>query len=400
MTLLFWLLIALLIGATLYALLKPLLRQTYNDSANHEQHLSKIYRERAAQLKAQFDCGELDEQAYQQAREELEVALAQDLPAHPQAQQASQQTHSMMMPLLIGITVPVTALILYMNLGSISVLENHASPENVDNTHSITEMIANLELRLQGRPEDIEGWMMLGRSYTAVGQLEKAKQAYTQAYQRAPGSPEIMLSLAEVTARMQNNVLSGEPEQLIEAALQLNPKSWRGRLLKGMVAFQQNKRDTALNIWQALLDDQDTSAEERELLKNMIAGLQQPASAEPTGNNGAGVSVSVSLAPALATEVAAGDTLFIFARAAQGPRMPLAIIRKPVTELPMDIRLDDSNAMLPEMKLSAFESVIIGARISKSGNAAPAAGDLQGLSEPVNPQQNPTVKLIIAEKLQ
>jgi cytochrome c-type biogenesis protein CcmH len=93
-----------------------------------------------------------------------------------------------------------------------------------------------------------------------------------------------------------------------------------------------------------------------------------------------GVSGVVKLAPALANKVAPTDTVFIFARAAEGPRMPLAIVRKQARDLPITFKLDDSMAMAPDMKMSNFPQLVVGARISKSSNAAPRAGDLQGMS--------------------
>ena len=107
-----------------------------------------------------------------------------------------------------------------------------------------------------------------------------------------------------------------------------------------------------------------------------------PAAALP----GAGLRVSVSLDPALAARVQPGDTLFVFARAAEGPRMPLAIVRQPAGTAAVEVTLDDSSAMAPQFKLSGFPRVVVGARISRSGNATPQPGDLEGLSDPMDSQ--------------
>jgi len=107
------------------------------------------------------------------------------------------------------------------------------------------------------------------------------------------------------------------------------------------------------------------------------------ASAASSAKAAASISGRVSLAPALAARVAPGDTLFVFARAAEGPRMPLAIIKRAGADLPLSFTLDDSMAMAPQFKLSAFANVVVGARLSKSGNAMPQSGDLEGTSPPL-----------------
>ena len=119
-----------------------------------------------------------------------------------------------------------------------------------------------------------------------------------------------------------------------------------------------------------------TTSETRELDERTSA---RPAAPEP-GVAASGVSGVVKLAPALADKVAPTDTVFIFARAAEGPRMPLAIMRKAARELPATFKLDDSMAMAPDMKVSNFTRLVVGARISKSSNATPRPGDLQGMS--------------------
>ena len=105
--------------------------------------------------------------------------------------------------------------------------------------------------------------------------------------------------------------------------------------------------------------------------------------APAAASGGAKVSGKVSVAPALAGKAAPTDVVFIFARAASGPPMPLAVLRKQVKDLPVEFALDDSMAMAPNLKLSGFAEVVVGARISRSGSATPQSGDLQGLSRPV-----------------
>ena len=125
------------------------------------------------------------------------------------------------------------------------------------------------------------------------------------------------------------------------------------------------------------------------------AGQGQPARPQTT-LPARSIKVTVKLSPALAGKTAPGDTVFIFARAAQGPKMPLAIVRKQVKDLPVSVTLDDSMAMLPEMKMSSFPQLVIGARVSKTGDAVPKSGDLEGYAPPLKANATGPVEVVIA----
>jgi cytochrome c-type biogenesis protein CcmH len=133
-----------------------------------------------------------------------------------------------------------------------------------------------------------------------------------------------------------------------------------------------------------------------ELGKALASGIERAnalssgkSSGASAGKPGAGpvrvVRGEIRLAPALKEKAAPDDTVFIFARAAQGPRMPLAVLRKQVRDLPATFQLDDSMAMNPALKLSSVAQVVVTARVSRSGGAMPQSGDLQGESPPVAP---------------
>ena len=216
---------------------------------------------------------------------------------------------------------------------------------------------------------------------------------------------------ADVLAMLQGRSLTGEPTQLAERALQLDPKNLKALALAGSAAFERKDYKTALAYWgraQALAQPGSEFASGLEgsmQQARVAAGQGTTASANATArpakaaeavvaepSAAAQVSGTVQLSAALAPKAAPNDTLFVFARADQGPRMPLAILKRKVGDLPFTFTLDDSSAMSPEMKLSRFPSVIVGARISRSGEALPRAGDLVGQSAPV---RTGTAKLLI-----
>jgi cytochrome c-type biogenesis protein CcmH len=253
-------------------------------------------------------------------------------------------------------------------------------------------MVSRLAARLKENPEDPEGWMMLGRSYAVLGRFGEASEAYAKAAARTPGDAQLLADYADALAMAQGRTLQGEPEKILLRALAVDPNNVKALLLAGTAAFNRNDGASAVRHWERALGllpaesdmvqrVQASIAQARSLGRSPSAKTQIAKPAQAPG--GGRVSGVVTLAPELAGKVAPGDTVFIFARAAEGPRMPLAILRKRGSDLPVKFTLDDSMAMAPQMKLSAFPQVVIGARVSKSADASPQPGDLQGLSGPV-----------------
>lgn len=407
MTILFWCLAILLIAAVLYPLLKPLLslKQLQSREISRENTLAGIYAERRRQLESQHQRGELDDEQFQIACAELEVSLAEELPEAGEAAISSGGDKSRKILLgVLGIGVPLLAVLLYFQLGTPAAIKGPPQAGAVPGgMPGIEEMIARLEQRLQSQPEDVEGWIMLGRSHAAMNELEKARDAYMQAAKRAPANPELLLSIAEVTAALQGNSLIGEPETFIALALQLDPQSQHGRFLKALLQYQQDDVVGAIAGLRQLLGE-TSEPREQEVLNAFIAqiegrpaAVEEPAPAPPatveTGEPQ--INVSVRLSEALAAKVSPNDTLFIYARITSGPPMPLAIVRASVSELPINVILSDAQAMMPQMKLSMFEQVDVIARISRTGNAQASSGDLQGISTALNPKQNPGVEILI-----
>lgn len=403
MSLYFWIIAAILIVGVLYSLLKPLLRASNDIGTDRKTHILKVYKERLQLLAVQHDNGEISSDAFQQAKDELELTLANELPA------VDDDVHTSLvakpnasMPIIIGLGVPVLAISLYLAWGNQQALQPQLATTE-QSMPSIDEMVAQLKERVLINPEDIQGWLMLGRSHSALNQFSEARDAYMQAYQRSPDSPDILLSLAEVIGRMNGNALIGEPTELIDKALQLAPQSRHARALKGISLFQQGNSQTALSIWKTLLAEDSSNPQERELIQDFIKQAETNNNATPsstsTNDTAAKVTVKVSLAPDLVVQTEPSDTVFIFAKAQQGPPMPLAIVRKTVADLPISVTLDDQTAMLPQMTLSKFTAVIITARISKSGDAQASSGDLQGISSVVDPKQQTHIELLINKQI-
>jgi cytochrome c-type biogenesis protein CcmH len=260
-------------------------------------------------------------------------------------------------------------------------------------------MVARLAARLAKEPDNVEGWVMLGRSYTALSEFAEAARAYGNAVARSGSDAALLADYADALAMAQGRSLEGEPEKIIQRALAIDPNNVKALALAGTAAFERREYVGAVGYWERILKIAPEESEfaqsvrssitEAEALAKQSGGVapvarapKAPAANKAPAGTGA-VSGVVQIAPALAARVAPGDTLFVFARPAEGPRMPLAIVRAQGKDLPFKFILDDSSAMAAGMNLSSQKQVIVGARISKSGSATPQSGDLEGLSRPV-----------------
>ena len=276
---------------------------------------------------------------------------------------------------------------------TVAAAEGDGEGQHGATAQQIETMVQRLVERLKAQPGDADGWSMLGRTYTALGRYPQALEAYRKVVELKPDDAQALADLADGIAVTNQRTLDGEPEKLIARAVQLDPKNVKALALAGTVAFNHDDFKGAAGYWQRAVDASEPNAEFRSQLQGALAEARQragmaplaaaaPAPASAAAGSGR-ISGRVTLAPALRDRVAPGDTVFVFARAVAGPKMPLAILRKQASELPIDFTLDDSMAMSPAARLSSVPQVVVGARISKSGNAMPQAGDLQGLSAPV-----------------
>ena len=271
----------------------------------------------------------------------------------------------------------------------------------------IAAMVQRLATKLQAEPNDPVGWAMLGRSYSVMGQYPQALAAFRKVVELQPKDAQAYADLADATGMANGQKLDGPAQQLIQQALALDPNNAKALGLAGTVAFDQGDAAGAAGYWQRALAqvepgtelaiqlrDAVDAARQRARLPPLAAASAASATATTAATSpslpavvGPGLRVRVTLSPALAAQARPDEVVYIFARAAPGndaaPKMPLAIQRRQVKDLPLDITLDDSMAMSPAAKLSSQSQVVVGARISKSGNPLPQPGDLQGLSDAI-----------------
>lgn len=382
----FWLIGAALAVVVLALVLRPLIARRAGGPVSRTAANISIYRDQLRELEADLAAGTLAQADYDRARAELEARLLEDVREQP-AQAARPAGRG---PVIAAAAlVPVVALVVYFAVGNPSALVRQ--PEPHVSAQQVQEMVERLAAKMRENPNDVDGWKLLGRSYAALGRFDQAVDAFAKASAASPRDPDLLADFADVLAMARDQKLDGEPEKLVLRALELDPNHLKSLALAGTAAYERKDYAAAAAYWQRMLPNIQPGSEDARVIEQNVnearalAGMRSEAPQK--GNEGrkketakTALRGTVSLSPQLKSKAAPEDTVYVFARAAEGPPLPLAIARTTVRELPYSFQLDDSMAMNPAMSLSAFPSVVVTARVSKSGNAAPQAGDLQGAS--------------------
>jgi len=422
----FWFLAGLLVLATLALLLWPLLRQ----SGGTRVAQTALLREQLDALKAAHSAGLVDAQTYATRQQVLSAAALAliDAPAaaHPRKRSA------VVTALALALTIPLATVVLYQQIGTPNALgfagpspsPGGTAPSSSEdpasrNAPDLSKAADALAAKLKDNPNDGEGWALLARTYRATERFDLASDAYTRARELLPEEPDLLAESAEALGLSSNpRVLAGEPEKLVDRALELNPTHQNSLFLKGLARAQADDPNGAEVTWERLLGLMEAGPAQAAVIEQlnivrsklgkppMSASASEPVAASPMAatpvasapsdaSSAAGIEVSISLAPELAEIAQPNEVLFVFARAESGPPAPLAIQRLTAGSLPVTLRLDESMGMIAGMSLAQFPRVVIGARISKSGNAQAQPGDLETLSAPLDWRQAGKVSLVI-----
>ncbi len=395
----FWLAAAVLLALALVqllpALLKPGVVAVAGDAARAGGANLRILREQMVQLDAELAAGIVDQQQYLRERGEIAGRVLESDHANVPAPSPLRPHRGAW---LVGIGVPVVAISMYVALGNpgalssaqASVPDTGAQPMEGVTPEQVEAMVARLARRLEdlpaSAPQDAAAWEMLARSYAALQRFSEADRAYARAIALAPGNAQLLADRADVLAMLQNRSAEGEPARLIARALELDPANLKALALAGSAAFEKGEFAAAADYWTRALRMAPVGSEFALGLTRSLEEARAATSTVPretTTPIPAGVSGVVRLGAALQGKVAPDDAVFIVARATHGPRMPLAVLRRKVSELPITFTLDDSAAMSPELRLSRFRHVVVAARVSRSGNAMAQSGDLVGETGPV-----------------
>jgi cytochrome c-type biogenesis protein CcmH len=400
----FWIAVILLLALALAILLIPLMRTVRAQQSDQRQQQNiQIAREKKQQLETQLKGAEIDQATYDSAYLDLQTSLALEL---DRSAADSEKTRGKWMAIVVLLAIPAASVSLYLVYGEYRVVENPqlalAAPRQQTAAApqmSLEEMTAAIKQRLSDNPEDAEGWFMLGRTMMARQQYDQAVTAFQRSNDLLVDEPGIMFALADALAMQNNGNLLGEPEALVQRGLELAPRFPNGLWLAGMAAEQRQDYKAAHRNWSLLLpliaDNQASSREVRGLLATLEERDPQLAKTA-AADNAAGIKLVVDISAELKARASPDTAVFIYAKAMQGPPMPLAVRKLQLSDLPVSLTLSDNDAMMPTMKLSSFDQVIVGARVSSSGNPVAQSGDFYTEREAVDSKNPPAqINLII-----
>jgi cytochrome c-type biogenesis protein CcmH len=369
------------------------------------------------QLQAQHDKGALSNKDYERERARIERALLDQVLVEPAdaatAEQAPRAPRSVVALMSVGVVVIAMAGYSWtgspsLATGPVPVAQAERSPHDGGaGEQEFAAAVDALAEKLKQQPDNAQGWVMLARSAMQIGRAEQAVTAFQKALALVGEDAQLLADYADALAVKNNRSLEGEPNKLIERALKADPNNLKALALAGTVSFNRQDFAGAVRHWEKLASVAPPDTPWREQMQSSLAEARSragmaaapmpaaapsvtaaaapmpPPAAQPPAATGGKLSGTVNLSPALRAQASPTDTVFVFARPAEGSRMPLALMRVQVKDLPVKFAFDDAMAMSPAAKLSQHTRVVVDARISKSGQAQAAAGDLTGRSAPV-----------------
>jgi cytochrome c-type biogenesis protein CcmH len=363
-----------------------------------------IYRDQISEMSNDLNNGLLTQEMYDQGQQELQTRLLDDVEQSKGINTKVVTNPFRVLALVLTILLPLSATLIYLKIGNPDVLspQQNASTGSVAVAHSAAELAA-LEEQVSSKPDDANSWYVLAKSYGEMGRYPDAVNAYDKLTQLVPNEAQLWADYADSMAMASGKSLSGKPAMLLEKALQLDPDNFKALALSGSAAMERKDYAAAVSHWEKLLKKIPKGNENAQIVEGGIHQARvlmaqkngdrlpppmQFSSPDTQARTGAGkeaISGTVTLSDELKSRTSPDDTVFVLVRAASGPKMPLAIVRKQVRDLPLKFTLDDSTSMSPQMKVSNFDQVVVIARVSKSGNAMTQPGDMQVMSATIKP---------------
>jgi cytochrome c-type biogenesis protein CcmH len=415
----FWAVAILLLAIAVAILLWPLLKASKANQSDIDQRQMNINiaKERLAELDKEREDKELSDEDYQEIKKELEGALFFDLEDQSvQQDEEKEEKAGTWGFVLIAIFVPLLSISMYVTLGSPEGMkmipgqqpERIAANPQQNQAGSIREMVMKLVEKLKENPENADSWFMMGRTMMNLEQYKEAVTAFRKVLSLTGDDAVTLVSLADALAMQYGGVLDGEPKLLLEKAIILDGNNVTALWLLGMAAERRENHQLSLSYWEKLYPMLENGDPTKDTLANLIAeaksGLENGGSvtaniAPAKSTNSAQIRVSVRISDELRASTSGNELVFIYAKAMSGPPMPLAAVKMKVSDLPADVILNDSMAMMPQMKLSSFDKVIIGARVSKSGQPVSQMGDYEGEIANISVKNQKEVVTVIINKI-
>jgi cytochrome c-type biogenesis protein CcmH len=423
MTLLFWFVAWAMTLLVMGLLLRPLLKRQEPTNREEKDKVLPVYRQQFFELEQDRKNAMLTDEQYEQSKRELERRLLDEAGSTEiSPPDGSWLLNSRAIVVALAVVLPAAGGLLYWTLGNpqaivLSSLPLQGGSAVSGDAHQTSEgleaLSERLKRRLEQNPNDGVGWALLARSYVEIGRHADAVLIYEKAMKLIPDDPQLLVDYADALGVVNGRKLAGKSETLVRQALKVDPDNVKALMLAGTVAFDRRDFGQAAQYWERANANLPADAEadvRRELISEIAEAKElaggKPATAKAVGvsdpvtrpsRKTAAISGTVSLAPRLAAKGDPPSALFVFARAMNGPAMPVSIVRALKQELPFTFRLDDSTSPMPTRKLSDMDSVVIVARLSRSGQAMPQSGDLEGASQPVKPGDSSVAVVIDRE---
>jgi len=442
----FFVLIAVLLTVAMVVyMFRGMFMQTASTAASHEAINIEIARDELAQLKEARKSGFLNDDEYTQAARDVELSLAETLStvSDRDSGEVGSKVKGRWLALFLAPLLLILTLYMYMSVGEPRSLERDfiarmspQAPGSVaqslegEKLPSIDELLPRLEAHLETVPGDVQGWKLLGTTYLRLRRFKDADTALSRALELEPDEVSTMLQAADARSMISDGTIGSDALPLIDRALEIEPDNVQANWLKGMANQQAGDPAGAVGYWEKILPVVKDDPASTQRLQQMIADARQLAASDDgkgsaavsvqgsvvagaaaasttTANTEAqsqvesdsqaqpSISIDVSADLALLKDVPPETPVFIFARAVSGPPMPLAVAQLTVADLPAQVTLDDSMAMIPTLKLSTFPAVTVGARIALSGNPIAQPGDLYTEIESVDVEPELSIELQI-----
>ncbi len=405
---------AIMVVICLVWVMPPLLRGGARARVDRTAVNLGILKDQLAELEAERARGAIAEEQYAATKADLQQRVLDETQAEPAAEALQPTRLGKLTAAFVVIAVPLVAALSYARFGDPTAF-NPLARQGADAAHQFSKddlnnMTERLAERLKKEPDNANGWATLARTYYSMGRFADASAAFEKLVALVPDDASLLADYADALAMTQGRKIAGKPKELIDRALKIDPLQWKALAMAGTDAFDRKDYKSAVELWEKLHQSLPADAPMKSQLVGSInearsrAGMPQMAAAatpapmavptpaptkqaaSPAADASAAqvrVAGTVSLSAELRSKVAPEDSVIIFARAAEGPRMPLAMLRVPAKDLPKSFALDDSMAIAPDFRLSNFPEVVVVARVSKSGSPMPQKGDFEGLSKPV-----------------